>query len=121
MQPKYRVLNLFPEGARQQVATRAFSRRNGTDPDNPYVCKDGMCVMGALLRTVGRSHWATPNAEHVLDRLGVADAARDDLRQEIDQIIQINDGGKLRTRAAVRELLGVPIPGAAGAAQGGTR
>lgn len=109
---RYRILERFSQEAREAVAGKAFNpspRSYGA-----YVCREGRCVFGALLTADGHlAVWPTPDSYEIAARLGVRD--QHELELEISAIMDLNDGGKLRTRAAVRALLlgdaATPAPG----------
>lgn len=127
MAPQFGILEKVSEEARRAVANIAFAQRD--DDCRSYVCKRGDCVWGALLRAEGEEEaTGVLAAWEVAPLLGVpvyTDWRRGEFSpeyKEICQIIDLNDGGKLRTRAAVRTLLGIadtppppaPRTGAAG-------
>ncbi len=98
---EFSVLERFSREVRERVAERAFSQRS--EDGGAYVCKRGLCVMGALIHEVDPNiHIATPDVPLVGAVIGTE---KMDDWHEIAQIMSLNDNGKLRTHQAVRALL----------------
>ncbi|HET8627025.1 MAG TPA: hypothetical protein VFL91_06380 [Thermomicrobiales bacterium] len=100
------VADLFERDVRERAATRVFDAKAGRS----YVCEDGYCVVGALLREAGHPGPPTPDltaaaacyvnsgAPHA--RIGYTEAMA-----VFADLIRANDRAGLATPAAVRRAL----------------
>jgi len=120
--PAYKVLERFPEEVRREVAGRVFDReyRPFSFGSTHYVCADGVCVMGALMRAAGLPlvpvidedgnpgdfNPRIPDPDILANSLGIERAWELGTEgHELIRIIDLNDEGELATSDAVRALL----------------